>query len=81
MKTFRLLVNTEGTLCLIEWKQLLYGTDHSSVFLLVDLHITCPMGVALQHLYLGIIPLSKAIGSRSIEVIQNGPFPRLLGIT
>ena len=77
MKTFLLLVNTERALCQIEWKQLRDGTNHSSVFLVVDLHITYPIGAALQHLYLGITPLGKTIGRQAIDMIQNGLFSPL----
>ena len=59
MKTFLLLVNAERALCQIEWKKLRDGTNHSSIFPVVELHITYTIGVALQHLYPGIIPLSK----------------------
>ena len=76
MKTFLLLVNAERALCQIEWKKLRDGTNHSSVFLVVDLHITYPIGVALQHLYLGIIPLSKTIGRQASKRFEMGSFHR-----
>ncbi len=77
MKTFLLLVNAERALCQIEWKKLRDGTNHSSVFLVADLHITCPIGAALRHLHPGITHLGKTIGRQAIEVIQNGLFSPL----